>query len=274
MKPSVVVSLVLMLFVIFAVTTYVFAPGTDFGFILRNVFYLGAPLIAIIAALYAVWSYGVPNAHAHSITWLGVGLFFWFIGEVIFFSYSLSGVDPFPSIADFFYVMGYIPLAIGFIRESRSSSRGIRRRDLAIFFSLFIFLTIITLYLSVFRAYDPTVDALSNTILIGYGVGDLLLLAAMLPVLIFVNKHTGGYISYPWLMLFLAAIFILGADLLYAMFSQAYDARETDVLQIDIVWIIGYLLFAHSFISLGKTIRSVAASAKASMRANKPARYE
>ncbi|MFO0704943.1 MAG: hypothetical protein U0517_03200 [Candidatus Andersenbacteria bacterium] len=246
------------LYIFLALGVYFFAGANDAGFVLRNVFYLGAPAIAIAAGSYAVWSYGIPNSHATSLTFIVVGLGLWFIGEILFFSFSLRDIDPFPSIADVFYIIGYVPLAIGFIRESRSDFNGVRIRDLFLFFALLLALCVVTGAVSVFGAYDPSVDLVSNSILIGYGMGDLFLIATLLPILIFVSKHTGGTISIPWRLLFLGLIAILAADLLYSVFNQGYDARDVRFLRLDLVWIFGYLVLACGFIAMGRSLRRLA----------------
>jgi hypothetical protein len=258
MKSSFFVSLAILLYVTTAIVVYWVAPGTDGGFILRNVFYLGAPAIAIAAGAYAVWSYGIPNSHATSLSLIVTGLGLWFVGEVIFFSFAVRHIDPFPSSADVFYILGYIPMAIGFIRESRSDFSGVRKRDLFFFFALLLVLCVVTATVSIFGAYDPSEDVLSNTILIGYGMADLFLIATLLPILIFVSKHTGGSISRPWRLLFMGVTAILAADLLYSLLHELYDVNDVGVLRIDIVWIVGYLMLAAGFISMGRILRSLA----------------
>lgn len=262
MKFLRLIAIALMVFALVAIAVYAVSPLTDTGYIVRNIFYLSAPAIAVVFGLTAIWHYGVPNRHSFSLLFIVVGLLFWLIGEIIFFSYTLTNVDPFPSVADYFYILGYIPLAVGFIREVNIARVRLSGGEtLAVLFFASV-LVAATLYFGLVVAYDSTSSTLSNAVAIGYTIGDVILVLVATPVLIFVYRHRQGRVVGPWIWYITALLLTLGADTLYANYSDLYDVLDPVAMQIDLLWIVGYLSFAFGFAQQASVIRELRARAK------------
>ena len=44
-----------------------------------------------------------------------IGWIFWMVAELLWAFYLLKGQDPYPSLADLFFLLGYVPMSIGFL---------------------------------------------------------------------------------------------------------------------------------------------------------------
>src|SRR5882724_8911133 len=109
------------LLLIYAVTIVVY--WFQLGFAndaLREGVYLSAPLIAIIAGIYALYKFGFSSRRSRTIMLMTAGVAYWFFGEIFFDYYQyIVHIDPSPSAADIFYILGYPFLAGGLINEIR-----------------------------------------------------------------------------------------------------------------------------------------------------------
>lgn len=232
--------------------------------ILTNSLFLIPPALAVISGIYATRTYHTSNSHGQVMALLTLGLFCWFIGEVIFYYYQFTTLtDPFPSIADAFYLSAYPLLLIGLVKESMThhanwkTIRDSNRLVLTLSSFLILAVAFIVLYFGVFIAYDSEMSMLSNAIAISYGLGDLLLLIPVLFILKMVLDFKGGKLFYSWAIILSGIFCIMLGDILFAINSEAYQNLEPLYTLIDIAWIAGYLLFAYSFFFTAKTIREL-----------------
>src|SRR5258708_2576911 len=106
-KRSQVLTIFAFIFTAIAVV-YIFRLGGTQNKVITNVLYLIPPAIATIIGLSTARMYGVKNAHGRSILSLSLGIGSWLIGETIWFVLRfIFNINPFPSAADFFYLIGY-----------------------------------------------------------------------------------------------------------------------------------------------------------------------
>jgi signal transduction histidine kinase len=83
----------------------------------RNVLYSVAEIGAILAIAIGVRRYR-PNAR-HAWLLVAGGLFMFWIGDLLWAVYEIGGRDPYPSLADIFYIAGYPLLAGGLFVATR-----------------------------------------------------------------------------------------------------------------------------------------------------------
>jgi hypothetical protein len=233
-----------------------------FGFAniwLREGIYLSTSFFATVAGLFALRSFGLTSPRSRTLLFLTAGIGYWFLGEIIFDYYQyILGIDPFPSVADAFYLFAYPLLLLGLINEVISSQvqwRKIHRGLLFLFISISLALGVIVFYFGVFRAYNPEVSLLANAIVMSYGVGDLFLLTANLFVLLLAWEFRGGKLSRVWLFFFLSFVLNLVADVLYAVYEVEYESLLWFYKSlIDTFFIGSYLLFAYAMFDFGISI--------------------
>lgn len=229
--------------------------------LLSNIVFLLPPFLAVLAAACATRTYGLKNAHGIALALFATGLGCFFVGEFIFFLFQfVYHIEPFPSVADIFYLAAYPLLLGGFIKEitlHRVSLLSGNKLVLLLMSSLLSALAVIVLYFGVFLAYSSGDSLISNGIAIGYGIGDLILIVPSLFVLKIALDFRGGKLYNSWMLLLVAIMFMMAGDILFAINSEAYTAFTWPYPLIDLVWVVSYLLFAYSFFYTHATIKEL-----------------
>lgn len=205
------------LLVVLYVLINLFVIGGD-GFVI-NLNNLIAPLLAIVTTIFAIRLFLQVRSNARSrVLWGGLlaGWALWTIAETIWFVYGFLNQDvPYPSIADLFWVIGYIPLGIGlFSRLQEMPMRLTGLQKLALWASslLTVIISIAFVILPVFQEYDAS-NRLASIITIIYPLADLVLLVSVLRLL-FVYR-SGDY-GLGWDMLIAGFVLMTIADLVFA----------------------------------------------------------
>ena len=145
-----------------------------------------------------------------------IGLFMFFIAELVWTLYTVFlERDPFPSIGDFFYILGYIPLIYVLYNKTKSIPvTPEKNRYLLSLVSVFI-LTLLSIFLIIIPIIQEMIrgyNIFEGIILFLYPLLDLLLLFYSIALY---SKYAGGEIEIPWLVLTLAILFNYIADLIY-----------------------------------------------------------
>src|SRR3989344_1721796 len=101
-----------------AAAVYAFQLGGPANELLESLIYLIPPTICAVAGLRAAKAYGLGTPHGQALALLTLGLACWLAGELAWtaFDYVLK-IDPFPSVADVFYLLGYPFILIGLVKE-------------------------------------------------------------------------------------------------------------------------------------------------------------
>ena len=91
---------------------------------------LSGPFYALVAVL-AVSALAVSAVQAPTrvrFAWLliAMGQVSWAVGDVIWSGIELAGGNPYPSVADVLYVIGYPLLALGLALLLRTATEGVR----------------------------------------------------------------------------------------------------------------------------------------------------
>lgn len=234
--------------------------GGEHNGILTNGFALLAPMLAAWYASKLAYTYKLNTPHGRSFLLISTGLLLWFIGECAFFSFQfLFDIDPFPSVADIAYMLGYILLFAGFMHEIRINRASLR--DFNQYIKLLItiivsMLVIAVIYFGVFLAYKPNEDLLANVIAASYGFADIALIVPTLYVLKMAVDYRGGKLFTSWGAVLIALLMNLYADLFFAIFRDQYGALEWPYNMIDLVWITAYLLFAYGYLNAIHAIKT------------------
>ncbi len=251
----------LVLTIIFVIidAVYWFKLGGQDNVIVRNILYLTTPLIAAISGIFALREYGFSGGRVRMLILLTLGMASWFIGELIFYLYEfIFKINPFPSIADFFYVIAY-PLMFGAfiyeINQVKVDFKKIRPEILFLFLVASVAIGILVIYFGIYLAYDAHESLFTNFIAMAYGVGDLMLILADMLLLNLIWEFRGGRLSRVYLFLFISFIFTMVADILFAIYSDQYKGEVWLYKSlIDTMFMAGYLFFAKGLIDFGLTI--------------------
>lgn len=173
---------------------------------------------------------------------LGIGL--WFVAECTWSLYALAfRIDtPFPSIADLFWLAGYIPLLLALLLQAWPFRELlISRKQLALTLGMFV-LTFSILIVTIPPLFEQGQDLVALSVSVAYPLLDMLLLTLAIPILLIFRK--GAYWR-PLLFVMFGIILQLVGDLAFnqAIFSNTYYAGSP----IDLVFDFSYLMLALGF---------------------------
>jgi hypothetical protein len=173
--------------------------------------------------------------------------FCWFTAEFLYGYYDgILGIDAYPSVADVFYLLGYLLffLALGFISKLYKIELGYIISTL-VTFSLFVFYV---LYISIFifEIYTFSGGIIDFILLFVYPIFDLFIVIGAV-----MFYFRGKAISIDkehnfWIFVAAAAFFFFIADLIFG-YNDHFNFLE-NATELDILYSVGYLLFGVAFI--------------------------
>ncbi|MBM3256602.1 MAG: hypothetical protein FJZ04_04015 [Candidatus Moranbacteria bacterium] len=248
-------------------TLFLFFVAAGTGYLLGDFESLAAyfwtflpPLIAAFCGTYAVKTYNLNNPHAKAIAILSLGVFFWFIGEFIWFIFEyFLDKDPFPSIADFFYLIAYPILLIGLFVELKTNkvSWDLKKALVGALFA--VVFSVLVFYFGIYLAFDPEETLINNLVAIAYGLGDLILIIFTLNILTIVLGYKKGKLCLPWICILAGFFALLAADILFAVYRKEYEEFLVPYRLLDLGWTAGFLLIAYGFYNIGFEVKKAAA---------------
>lgn len=160
----------------------------------------------------------------------------WSMGEVIWAIDELVlNKKPFPSEADYFYMLGYpayMVFAVLYIRPFRSS---ISAKTIALAVGISAILMGSLVYYAITNSDLPQFETI---LLAAYPVGDAI---CLIPTIVGLSLFFRGQVNFTWLLLLVGMISFVVADSAYQIISQTseYDTGNP----IDIVYLWAYVFF-------------------------------
>ena len=174
---------------------------------------------------------------------LAIGIFLYFLGELTWMIYeAVLSKDPYPSVADAFWLLGYIPLFIGLmyaIRETRVSFFSARTPLLCLVAGTIIAASFVFLMRPILASTE--ISSLEKLFDLAYPILDLLLIIPTLTILVF---YEGGLLGKPWLFILAGFISFAIGDSLFSYFSWIGIYELLPFRLIDLLWLVGYLAIA------------------------------
>lgn len=231
----------------------------------QNYLFNIAPLIALIAGIYTLKKYGIKSIHGKTILFLTIGVGLLFTGEMIWTFFELYlNIDPYPSIADIFYLLAYPFFFYGILNQLKLGKIDWNKKNISISIFMLVLLSIVTIYYGIYYAYDVESSFSENLVGISYGVGDLILLAATILIINLSLEFKGGVLSKAWILFGIGIYITWIADIAYAIYWEPYDELVWFFRQIDYLWIAGYLFMAYSFLIQTRVITELTNNFKSS----------
>lgn len=171
-------------------------------------------------------------------------MIFWFIGEFVWAVYNLLlGVEiPYPSIADAFWLIGYIPVFLALYFYVKLFGAVLSKKMLASSFLITAILTIIVSVTLIISIIEAEADLLASLVGLAYPFFDLgLFSVALLGHLIFLK----GGLGKSWLLLTGATLLDVVADLLfcYTTVQEIYYNGHP----LELLYHFSYLLYLLAF---------------------------
>lgn len=201
---------------------------------------------AVISAGFALRKYGHNLRQRFSLVWLcfTLGMALWFLGETGWAFYTLAlGVEiPYPSVADFFWLSGYVPFFIALYLYVKTFGSALSRRTLGIALAI-VFALVITVSATLIT---PVLGVEENFITMivdfAYPLLDLVLFSvAVLGLAVFIEGNLGK----SWLLITAGILVDVSADMLFS-YTTAQDLYYSGHF-LEILFHLGYLLTLLAF---------------------------
>lgn len=200
---------------------------------------------AVMASSLALQKYG-RNAKAFSLVWVCFtgGMFLWFLGELAWALYTLVvNVEiPYPSVADVFWLAGYVPLFVALYLYVKIFAGALSRRKLLIVLAAIATVSIVATVILIFPVVEAVEDPTTQAVDLAYPLLDLALFSASLLGLAVFQK---GKLGRSWLFINAAILATVIADFLFSYTTAQelyYSGHPTDLL-----YLYSYLLFFVAF---------------------------
>jgi len=173
---------------------------------------------------------------------LVIGFFLWFLAETVWLVYMLMSIEPSPpSIADIFWIAGYVPQAIALLMNARAIRVKFSPTMMVIWVSISILTMAMVLLLEVipFLVASPGIDTMTTVV---YPICDaVIIILALVTVL----KFQAGEVAKPWAALIVGFILTSIGDIWYtfAIWTGEYATAYNPV---DFFLTLGYVAYVVS----------------------------
>ncbi|MEX0862350.1 sensor histidine kinase [Nitrosopumilus sp.] len=174
-----------------------------------------------------------------SAIFLALSFISWFTAEQTWNFYEqVLDIDPFPSIADVFYICAPIFMFVSLIIFLKSFKKQISKKIIFLAISFAAVLLIPTIIIT----YESDNDQLlESIIIIFYPVSDSLVLVPVIITILFViKKKTNPF----WMMILIGVLMFIAADtaFLFLVSTDEYPPHHP----IEVLWLLSYLIWFYS----------------------------
>lgn len=217
--------------------------GQEVTTITTNLLYVPVPGALVVLSIIIAVRFNGQGEHGRAwFLFVGVAAS-WFIAEQIWIVYDLVyKTDPFPSIADIFYLTGYPFLFMFSIYYLKPLKNAISKKTI-----VYLSLAAITLLIpSLYMVYntDSEISPFELTLALSYPIADAIVL---IPALIGVILFFRGEVNFLWSLVCIAMLLNVTADtgfLITSMDGSYYTGHPIDMLYL---W--AYILFSFGVCS-------------------------
>jgi len=191
---------------------------------------------------------GVSVKNRFSTVWLGysLGMLLWFLGESTWAVYALlySIPNPFPSIADGFWLAGYVPLIGAVLVQSWSFREFLLSRRMVTVIVAVLCVAGLVLAALIPASYASNVGQNLVPVAVGlaYPLLDVVLLVVALPILFLYGR---GTFWRPFLLVTIGLILTFVGDVMFTWTSLNGTYYDGTYLELFFHW--SYLILAYGF---------------------------
>ena len=255
------VILILVGFIIL-VNAFIFLSSTSTRVIYTNLTINVTAATALCASIIVLFrQIRAHSQYSKTFGFLVVGLGLWFTAELIWAYYQLGlGIEtPFPSLADAFWLVGYVPLTYHLYRIYDTVTKKVTDKDTMVVVSAMIAAVLVFLLYLIFGLSDQHQGVLELVINLAYPVLDAILLIPAIVILWSFRRSEPAYTH--WVLISLFIIFVTVADI---GFDYALAVDEDSANQQEWVWdmfynagylsIAGALFWYNRYLGLTKNI--------------------
>lgn len=218
----------------------------EFMLVFSNVLFPATAGTAVMASFWTLKKYAAHNPKPKfSASWIGFssGLFMWFLGESAWAVYVLLlGINPFPSLADVFYIGGYVFLGLALFLILKLFPSVFSGKKLAFLVVVSVSVSTAVGYFLLTPILTSEADLFTTVLSAAYPILDIGLFVLVFSIfMIFIE----GTIGKAWFFLTLGVALNIIADLLfnYAELQGFYYEGHP----LELFWLWGYIAFFLGF---------------------------
>lgn len=213
--------------------------------------WISIPTYAIILGILILFSllltiklYKQKHFQSKAFVLFTIGVSFWFLGDQIWVIYeNIYDVDPFPSIADIFYIGAY-PLFVTFLLISLKPIKKLITKKIWLFAFLLSLSFVIPSVIGCFNSLvqeEGGLDTFSKSILLSYPIlSGFQLAPAIVGILFMVKKG----VHYSWMLMLFAFLMYSVSDTFY-LFSEL-DNTYHNGHPVDLMYLYSFILLIFS----------------------------
>ena len=242
-------SFVILLISLIAITILfqlrVFLDDSQFMWISGSTYLILPGILLAFSIILTIKLYRQKHLQLKAFLFFTIGSSFWFIAEQIWTIYDIYHMNPFPSIADIFYLGAY-PFFVIFLLISLKPIRKAISKKIWIFSLLLSFAFCIP---SILACYDSlqtndVLDITSKSIALSYPILSAFQFAPVIVGILFLAKKD---VSYFWMLLLFGFLIYSISDTFF-LFSQLNDSYY-DGHPVDLMYLYSFILLIFALYS-------------------------
>lgn len=239
--------------IVAVITLGMFLAGTS-AFVSSFSIY-GIPILAIINAAMAIFTWNKIKDQEHTRNIFGgfsIAFTLWAIAEALWMIFVLLNLDPYPSLADVFWAVGYIPLILALVTYYRSFQAQLEKRQvIAISVTVLAIAIVFLNYILIPIVQDFSLDRLFESFFnLLYPSLDIIVLFLAMYLLI-VGRKSRFNVAWTFIAIGFGATSLADLGFASASWYGLYFPEETNLLSRMIDWgyLLGYLALASGAFS-------------------------
>ncbi len=197
--------------------------------VFTDLVFVPIPGALVVLSILSVKRHGLKGSHGKAWISFTVYSVLWFIAEQVWTVLELFyHQKPFPSIADFFYIVGYPAYFIFAILYIRTVKKSITKKIIIVSSLVAVAVLVPNLYMAFENSSGE--DQFATALGAFYPFADaIVLVPAFIGVLLFL----GGKVNFPWFLMLLGIIVEVVADTgfqYYSLDNSIYTGHPVDIL--------------------------------------------
>lgn len=230
--------LLVCLFIVGAIIIGTTLLDRQVGEVTTDLMYIHVTGGLVILALILAVRFRLKGSHGRAWALFLASMASWFIAETLWAVYELVyHTNPFPSLADVFYIAGYPFMLLFLINYLRPVKKAITRKMLVSAISISIVMAIPGIYMA--YSFDPKVSLLENIIATTYPIADAII---FVPAIIGISLFFRGEVNFTWTLICIGIVcsFLGDMGFQFAQFTNTYYTGHP----VDVVLLWSYILYA------------------------------
>jgi hypothetical protein len=241
------------------IALYVFSTSSQN--ILTQSIYVLVTFLPLIAGFLVIKINGISSSYGKTFLLLTIGYGFWTFAECLWYVFNFFlNIDPYPSIADFFFLVPYPLFFMALLMAYKSSGAKMlhsSKKVLLLDLCIVLTLSVLVAYFGMYKAYDSELGSVENALSMGYGFVDLVLVVISLFTVSIAREFKNGRFGAFWISITAGFTMFLVADVLFAIYNPEHSQDMKPYTFIDLFWIAGYLCLSYAMFDIGLYLRQL-----------------